>query len=62
MLAFALLFLTFGLLPEFPVFALMTGSGAVYAATFWKATVGETLELVMFYGALIGCLTAWFGV
>ena len=62
MIAFLLLLLTFGLLPEFPAFALLTGSGAVYAASFWKANVGETLELIVFYGAIVGCLVGWFGL
>lgn len=61
MIAFLLLLLTGFLFPQFPGFALLTGSAAFYAASYWKVTVGETFELVMFWGAVVGCGLAWFG-
>jgi ABC-type phosphate transport system permease subunit len=61
MLAVLLLILVFILFPAYPVFAALALSGAFWSAYHWKADVGETLELFVFYGALIGCLVSWFG-
>lgn len=60
MIAFLLLVLSGFLYPEFPVFAALTLSAAFYAAKYWGADVGETLELFVFYGAITGCLVGWF--
>jgi hypothetical protein len=61
MLAFLLLLLAFMLLPAYPVFAALAVWGAFSSAKHWKPGKGEQLELVVFYGALIGCLLVWFG-
>lgn len=61
MLAMLLLFATFGLLPQWPVFAALTLWGAFASASRWGPAVGETLELVGFYGALSGVLLVLLG-
>ena len=61
MIAVLLLLLTFVLFPVFPVLAALTLSGAFWSAYYWGPTVGETLELVVFYGAIGGCLMSIWG-
>jgi len=60
MIAFLLLLLGFSLLPAYPVFSLVAVSGAFWSASYWKADVGGVLEMVVFYGAVAGCLIVWF--
>jgi len=59
MIAFALLFLAFMSLPMYPVLALICVSGAFWSAKSWTGAGEDVLELVLFYGALIGCLVVW---
>ena len=40
--------------------SLVAVSGAFWSASYWKADVGEVLEMVVFYGAVAGCLIVWF--
>ena len=61
MLAFILLFLSFGLFPQQPVFAALALWGAFSAAKHWRVGASEWLELVLFYGALIGCALVFLG-
>jgi hypothetical protein len=60
MIAVLLVALTFVLFPGFPVFAAVALSGAFWSASRWGVTIGETLELFVFYGAILGCLVAVF--
>lgn len=59
MLAVIFLIVAFIFFPASPVIAALALAGAFWAAKYWKADVGETLEMVVFYGAIIGCLVAW---
>ncbi len=62
MIAFLMMVLSAILMPVSVVFGALALSAAFWSASHWKVTVGETLEMVVFYGALIGCLVGWFGV
>jgi len=61
LIAFLLMVLAAILLPVSIVFGALALAGAFWSASHWKVTMGETLEVVIFYGALIGCLTVWIG-
>jgi hypothetical protein len=59
MVALLLLVLTYILFPAFPGFAILTASAAVWGAKSWSGTGQDVVELVFFWGALIGCLMVW---
>ena len=59
MIAFSLLLLAGFLFPSSPVLGAVALAFAFWAATYWSATIGEGLEMIVFYGALAGCITAW---
>lgn len=61
MIAVLLLFLAFGLFPQQPAFAALALWGAFSSAKRWKVNTGGWLELVLFYGALIGCALVFLG-
>lgn len=60
-MALILLLLTWVLFPEWPVFAALSFSGAVYAARRWRGDWEEAISCVAFYGALAGATVVWWG-
>lgn len=44
-----------------PGIALILGCVAVWGAKSWSVRGTDVLELIFFYGALIGCGVVWFG-
>lgn len=62
MIAFLLLLLTGIIFLEFPGIALLTGSAALYVASQSEPADGEWFVALVLYGALTGCLLAWFGI
>jgi hypothetical protein len=60
MIAFVFLLLFIFLLGEHTIFALMALSVAFWASQWWTGRIEAALDLIFFYGALTGCLIAWF--
>lgn len=61
MLAVMLLIVTFILWPYQPFLGALALWGAASAAKSWTGEGLDVIELVVFYGALAGCLVVWFG-
>jgi len=59
MLSFFLMLTAGVLFPTMPGLALVLGCIAVWGAMSWSGDGIELLEMLFFYGALIGCLTVW---
>lgn len=58
-MAFALLAFSVLIFPEWPAVALLTGAGAFLWASVREPSLGQGLELVVFYGAVAGVLIAF---
>ena len=59
MIAFLLLALMFITFPAMPAIAGLALCGAVYSAMHWRAGYDDLIEMIFFYGAILGCLVVW---
>ena len=60
MIAFFLFLVMFVTFPTMPTIAAVALSGAVYSASRWHVGYDDLIEMIFFYGAVLGCLMVWF--
>lgn len=61
MLGVMLLIVTYIAWPYQPVIGALALWGAACASKSWTGAGEDAIELIVFYGALAGCLVVWFG-